>query len=175
MKRLTLLALLVALLAAGTRADVPAPEPGPAEALRHLRRDLALVEGLVQGGIDLAAEDDPLIRASYCNRLADRLTRALREAVTAKDPERVAELGLGLRGLLETGVAGNILKARPRLTLDPQGAQKLQEFDKQLLLMQEELDRTGPTGADMQPALSAIRQGRAEVEKALRDKDGPKR
>src|SRR5262249_37011031 len=75
-----LLAFLVVCLtgAAGfVLADPPAPNPSAAERLKQLRRDRALIHKLVESGLRLAEEDDPLKRADQCNRLAEDLTRAI--------------------------------------------------------------------------------------------------
>src|SRR5439155_26249795 len=67
-----ILVLLPTALAAWAGAAL-AQDDGVDERAGQLQRDQQLIQLLVDSGVRLAAEDDPLRRADYCNRLADRL------------------------------------------------------------------------------------------------------
>src|SRR5262249_1106535 len=77
-------------------ADAPALSGEPQRA-DQLRRNRNLIGALVEGGLNLAGEDDPLKRAGYCNDLAQRLAGAIKEASESRDGPRTAELGRHLR------------------------------------------------------------------------------
>jgi hypothetical protein len=176
MRRAILIVPVAAALAAFVWAEGPGPEAPAGDAVRRFRRDQELIATLVEGGIELANEEDPLRRAAECNKLADRVAGEIRRAGAIRDSARVAELGPHLQALLENGVAGNLAVARTQIARGSAGERKLLEFSKVVQRMEEDLGRVpGPAARSMGPALSAVRQGRARVEKAIQGPGNPGR
>ena len=71
---------------------------------------VALAQELVESGLRLAAEDDPVKRAEACGGLADTFAQEVRLATAAKDSARALDLGRDLQGLLR-GLAANLKQA----------------------------------------------------------------
>jgi hypothetical protein len=171
MRRQFLIMLIVAAPAAFLWAGAPERQVPTADRVRQFRRDQELITTLVDGAIEMAGANDPLERAAECNKLADRLAGEIRRAGVEKDDARVAELGRHLRDMLEGGVAGNLAEARGRIARGSAGERKLLEFSKVVQRMEEDLGQlAGIEERTMRPALQAVRQGRAEVEKAIQGK-----
>jgi hypothetical protein len=165
--------LSVALLGASTLTT----EGGPRlldERVRQWRQDRELIRVLVEGGLRLAGQEDPLQRADCCTGLAEHLAEAIQQAAAARDADRVAEMGQHFFALLKRGVAGNLSAAR---TATPAGSRREEELrrvsDRATRISQPVEDRlrqvTDPADPDdMQRALKAVHDGRVEVERALR-------
>jgi len=113
-----------------------------AERVRLFERDQKLIQTLVESGIELSGEDDPLRRAAQCNKLADRLAREISQAATAKDSPRVKRFGEHLQDLLTVGVAGNLVEARGSVPAGSPQERKLLEFGKEVKQLEEKLGRT---------------------------------
>jgi hypothetical protein len=171
MKRLPAL-LALPVLTAASLALADGPALSPAERLQRLRRDLALVRQLVDGGLNLAREADPLRRAEQCNRLAEGLTAELQRALQARERARADALGQGLEKLLTNGVAGNLRRLPP----DSPSLPEVRRLGDQALSvtepLQQALDRAQhPEQDQVQGVARAVERGRAEVESA-RDRAG---
>jgi len=154
-------------------ADTPGGAPNPRVGRVH--KDLQLIEALVDSGLRLASEEDPLQRAAACNALADRLAREIRGAAAAKDQGRAADLGHNLQLLLVRGVAGNLNLAYGTMSEgSPQmaearrlGEQAMQVATPAML----DLERPSALEApDMREAAQALFKARAEVERAIKGK-----
>jgi hypothetical protein len=159
-------------------AETRPPEPSPEQRLQQFRRDRELIQGLVRSGLRLAAEDDPLRRADYCNRVAEDLADEIQRAVSEKDRGRATDLGLHLQAVLVRGVAGNLKQARSTLPPDSPGELKVRSVGEDLLRslkpLQDKLDRAPAQDQEtVQPLLQAVSKGRAEVEAVIRK--GPAR
>jgi hypothetical protein len=171
MSRLPLL-LLPLLTAAGLAlADDPKPARSPAERLQQFRRERALVRRLVDGGLRLANEDDPLRRADQCNLLAGDLSREARQAVRERDRERGERFGLGLEKLLVRGVAGNLTLVADHPAPDGASLSEVHRLSDEALAvmepLQKEFDRVpGAVQKQMKNVLRALTQGRAKLEEA---------
>jgi hypothetical protein len=169
MRRLLPLLLLPVLAASSLAlADGPEQAPSPAERLRRFRQERALVHKLVEGGLVLARKTEPLERAEECNRLAKDLTAEIQRAVEAKDRTRAGRLSLRLEALLVKGVAGNLNRApesspahRRRLALE---AIAVTDPLRDALDSAPDLEQK-----QLEGVVQAVSQGRAELEKALRD------
>jgi hypothetical protein len=146
-----------------------------AERVRQFERDQNLIQTLVESGIELAGEDDPLRRAAQCNKLADRFAREISQAAAAKNSPRVKTFGEHLQDLLTVGVAGNLAVARGSLPAGSPQERTLVEFGKEVKQLEANLGRTTQVdGKEVFSALTAVRHGREEVEKAIRGKNNPK-
>jgi len=174
MKRLLVLSLALAALAAAAGAENPGRRPSDHVRIDQLKRNRDLVEALVKGGVHLAGESDPLKRADYCNGLATSLAREIEEAAARKEGARAVEMGQHLQVLLKQGVAGNVYSVAPEAP--PPGSTRWKQLGE---VGQHTMDVMGPLQkrlrqaaaadpADMRRALEAIDDGRAEVEKALK-------
>jgi hypothetical protein len=176
MRRLGLVLLLPLLTAAGLAlANPPAPRT-PAERLKELRGDLTLVRKLVEGGLRLAKEEDPLQRADQCNLLAKGLSGAVQRAVKDRDRSRADALGRRLEALLVRGVAGNLQRAREQMPANSPSLPELRRLGDEALSviepLRKEFDQVPETEQHkMSSVLQAVTQGQAEVEKAA----GPRR
>jgi hypothetical protein len=102
-----LLALWPGRLEVGEVQDSAALPPDP-ERLRELRRNRRLIQQLVKGSLQLAGQDDCLVRATCCNGLARHLAGEIKEAADHQENNRVAELGDHLHNLMRGGVARNL-------------------------------------------------------------------
>jgi hypothetical protein len=172
------LALLLAPALAGGLALADGPAPEPAERAGQLRRDRRLVAALVEGGVQLAAQDDAVRRAAHCNRIAESVAAAIREAVQTNDRSRAGELGNHLRQLLTRGVANNLSTAHAALPADsPRHGEIRRALDdaravsrplRQKLNEIPQQDREGLT--ELHHALDA---GHGALEKALPDEPDP--
>jgi hypothetical protein len=117
-----------ALLAALSEARPPAAEPSSADRARSFGRDRGLIVQLVAGGVSLANQSDPLLRARCCNGLVKSLAAEIGKAARQREGTRVGELGLHLRSLLVDGVGENLSQARAhkRGSADEEAARKVE-------------------------------------------------
>jgi hypothetical protein len=177
MKLLTPLALTFLMLA-GLGPAEPAGEPGddPAEVVRQFQRDLDLIEALVEDGLNMGGEEDPIRRAQVCLRLAEKFNKELLTATASRDGARALELSTCLQGLQSRGVAGNLAVARAQPKdriaevekLGSQAAKVTRQAETELLLIPPAEDKA------MSDALAKIKQGRTDVEHAVQGKVQPK-
>src|SRR4051812_43463174 len=96
---LLLLPVLVGLLATLVWAG---DSPSGTERARLFQRDRDLIETLVDQGLRLAGEDDPLKRADCCNGVVKHLADELRQAADNREGARMAELSLHLHAVLKS-------------------------------------------------------------------------
>src|SRR5262249_37763650 len=112
---------------------------------------------------------------AQCNKLADRFAMEISQAAAAKDSPRVKRFGEHLQNLLTVGVAGNLVEARGTVPAGSPQERTLVEFGKEVKQLEEKLGRTSRAdGKEVGSALTAVRHGREEVEKAIRGKNKPK-
>jgi hypothetical protein len=168
-----LLAVFVTALVPLAGAQDPVPRPDTAARARLFQRNRDLIQTLVQGGLRLAAADDALQRAECCSRVAEHLATEMQQAALNHEEARIAELGVHLGALLETGVAANLSTARKQIpvgsTLErnlrevrDRTAQFVEPLEEQLLRVNDPDDRQG-----VRHTLRALQVGRTEVERAL--------
>jgi hypothetical protein len=172
MRRLGLVLLPLLTTAGLVLANPPAPPRSPAARLKEMRRDLALVRNLVEGGLRLAKEEDPLRRADQCNVLARGLSREVQQAVKDREHSRADALGQRLEALLVRGVAGNLQRARAQLPPNSPRLPELRRLGDEALSVMEPLRKEFDQMPEyeqhqMASVLHAVTQGRAEVEKAV--------
>jgi hypothetical protein len=166
------------LLAGIARGSTSTDSASPAEQARRFSRNRSLLEKLVQGGVSLAREKNPVERARCCNGLAESLADEMQKAAGAREGARVAELGDHLLSLLKRGVADNLGDARAHI---PAGSAEEPELEKVKSLTESfmnslEADLQGADDvAEVPTTRDRIRTWKESVEKALhRAPAGPK-
>jgi hypothetical protein len=147
------------------------------ERWRQLEADIDLIETLVDGGLNLAAESDPLRRADYCNRLVDGVAREIKKAVQQRDSTRVAQLGEQMQRLLVRGVAGNLNLARASMTPNSPRNTEIARLGAEVAGVTKafEDELAGDPALDpeiMGPTLKGVAQARSEVDLAVHGKSG---
>ena len=154
--------------------------PAPEERARLFRRNRGLVERVVQGGLLLAKEKSALRCAELCADLADSLATEIQDAVQQKEGGRVKELGQHLSALLKQGVAANVSTVRGQVDQELPGSSVQRLLTKDLKTVHDRtvgtvqrLDRdlqrvADPGDRDAVQTRSAVQEGRAEVERALK-------
>jgi hypothetical protein len=169
MRRAAYWLLVPALMAMA--ADEPTPNVTRGQ---RLRRDSQLIESVVQSGLRIAGENDPLKRATYCNGMAETLAAEISQAAGDRDGMRLTELGQYFQELLEQGVASNLNFARKQLPSGPSLERKLHPIGEQAteiakrLEAQLELAPLSNSQDALRNAREQLRAGQTEVEKALR-------
>jgi len=136
-----------------------------------------LIQVLVENSLRLAAEEDALKRADYCDGLVERFAAEIKNASAHNDEARVAELGQHLHDLVSQGVAANLRMARRQVPQDSALEKDLHSVrahaERSLKPVEEQLRQTA--GADAQDAgqrvLRLIHDARSELDKALELKD----
>lgn len=166
------LMVLVGLIVAG--GDRPASSFQTRQA--EFARDAALIEAFIDGGLQLAVEEDPLRRAQTCNILADKLAQEIRAATEKKANDRVVVLGELLQTVLVQGVADNLERARNEVSKEPVRAKEISRVAEQAaevagpveLSLKKTLETLkGPPDKEaMWPALKGLARAREEVESA---------
>jgi hypothetical protein len=136
-KRCCVLLSLV-LLSALVCADDPGPPPTARERADLFHRDRDLIQALVDHGLLLAEETDPLKRAESCTDLAEQLDREMQQA-EGKDGPRAAELSLHLRDLLKGGVEPTLNFASGQIPKGSTDRKKLDEVSERAKKLQERL------------------------------------
>jgi len=172
MRSLTLAGVLLTLLAGMALGGLPASKAASGSRLERLRVDQQLIEALVDGGLRLAGEDNPLRRAETCNALADKVAREVKRASAARDHTRAADLGRQLQGLLERGVARNLSLAQTNMPEDSPLILEMRRLGEKAVAVMgpvmHELEGAGESeSADMRQALEGLSRARAEVERVI--------
>ncbi len=174
MKRCLLwLPLCVVVLVPAVVAEDPPRQPSVAEQARQFQRNRELIQMLVQEGLRLASEEDPLKRAEVCNAVAECLANAIRQAAENREKARVAELGQHLHALLEQGVAANLNTARAQIPVGSTQEKALKEIRDRatelVLPLVQQLQQTADPedNEELHHTLKVLHDGRAEVERAL--------
>jgi len=161
------------LLALSGLAFAQAPPTEATDRLRQFQRDLSLIKLFVHEGVKLAAQDNPLKRARTCSVVAESLVNEIRQAAVQRDQQRAANLGNFLQAVLVRGVANNLDTARSRLPDDAELHPDFQRIRDDILRVTEPVTGAGTQASEqqiMQPAATAINEGRAAVQNAVKDK-----
>ncbi len=161
------LAFILAILTAAGLALADGPARTPQERLQQFRRELSLVRNLVDGGLRLAKQDDPLRRADECTVLARDVTHEAQRAVQARNRGRADVLGHCLEKLLVRGVADNL----NRLPANALSLKEVHRLSHAALSAMEPLEQhltevPRPVQEQMQNVVQALKRGRASVEDA---------
>ncbi|HSQ57576.1 MAG TPA: hypothetical protein VLM40_17775 [Gemmata sp.] len=128
MARVLLILTSFAVLAAWAGAQGGPPPLSAADRVKLFKTDRALIDQLVNHGIDLSKADDRLKQAQECQATARTLAVYLRRAAEdEKDPDRVAEMAGLLTDMVRDGLAPNLKAARETYpATSPQGKQVVQ-------------------------------------------------
>jgi hypothetical protein len=173
------LPVVVVLIASFGAGDNPPPRPGPAGRAVQFQTNYTLIQLLVENSVRLAAEDDPLKRADYCDGLVEGFALEMHKAAESRDDARVAELGQHLHDLVSQGVAANLRLVRRTRSGDAALEKDLHgvraQAEKSLRPVEEQLKRGIESADTSERVLKLIGDARAELQKAveLRDDHGP--
>ena len=169
--------LIVLLAALAVGGSVLAEDDAADERARQLLRDQHLIQDLVDSGVRLAAEDDPLRRADHCNRLAERLGKEIKLAITKKDSKRAAQFGKHMQALLVRGVAGNLAVVKNSLGPDSprEREAELARLGKQSIGftqdLQNEVNSHPELEQDQRTLQDIITDGQKKITQAIQGKD----
>jgi hypothetical protein len=138
----------------------------------QLQRDEDLIKTLVEGGLQLSAEEDPLTRAMQCNSMVDKLADEINGAMKANDAARATQLGDHMHQLMVKGVAANLGLARATMEANSPRAPEIARIaDKATLSakkMEDEIIRQKfIEPSKMKGTVQSLAKGRTEIEKAL--------
>src|SRR5262249_26791861 len=155
-------------------ADDPDSQTVDAQRAHQFQRNHELIEKLVDGGLQLAAEEDPIRRAEHCNGLVAFLANEVQQAAVNTESTRIVEMGDHLDALLKHGVAGNLSKGRVQTPIGSARERELNRVRERLMTLIQPLEDQLQLAADADHAniarlLKALREGRAAVEDALRN------
>jgi hypothetical protein len=142
--------------------------------VKQLQRDQALIESLVEGALNLAAEDDPLRRADYCNRLADGLRLEMKKAWQLNDTSHAIELGEQMP-LLVQGVAANLNLAMASMTPNSPRTNEVARLGQEVAgvtkALEDEVRADSALDQDlMLPTLRAVADAKTAVDLAVKGK-----
>lgn len=142
MARALLLLVCFAALSAWAGAQGPAPLPAAVQ-VKLFKNNRALLDNLINHGLDLSDTDDPLDRAQECRRTAQTLANYLERAATdAQDPDRVAELADLLGDVVREGLTPNLETAKQ---LFPPGTKRFEDVKQLRDTATRDLDAVAPT------------------------------
>jgi hypothetical protein len=173
MIRRVALTLLVAALSALAHADSPVYRT-PFDELAQFQQNQFLIEALVESGLRLVEEDDPLSRADACAQLARSFADEVHKAAQERDASRTAELGKHLHNLLERGVATNLREARQQIPMGSTAELKLAAVSRLAAELLQPLRASLQSAADgeklphVRTALEELFRKQADLEKTLR-------
>jgi hypothetical protein len=175
MRPSVILAVLAAALASFALAQGPA-ESTSVEVGRQFGRDERLLNALVEGGLELAGESDPLKRAGICNEIVDQLGQELLRSAAGKDLPRADPLGRHIQALLARGVVANVNLAR--FDSGPGRAAELDGIwartDAITRPLAEGLRNAAATNGRMETIYKAVLAGREKVNYAVKGKRPPR-
>lgn len=169
MKRYYLLIVPVLLASALAWADQRSAD---GERVRQLQRNLDLIQSLVDGGLLLAGESDPVQRANHCNSMAERFAGEMSKATDERDAWRVVELGRHLKALLDDGVAANLSQVRGGIPAGSADEKKVFEVrDRTVRVvgrLEEDLRRVVDAApqSELRQVLEQMQEGRSQVERS---------
>lgn len=161
---------LTAGAAAAARADKPAG-PTPQDEARAFKRNRDLIQVVVDESLALADASKPMERARSCGQVARKLAEAAQKAADDRESARVAELGEHLRNQMQRGVADNLKAAAAdpdvpsASNLNRDMLEVARKVNSSLVPLEEQLARA--SDPQMQRALTALHDGRAQIEKVL--------
>ena len=173
--RYAILAAALVALSGLALAQEPAEN---SERLRLLRRDLPLIHALVEEGLNLADQEDPVARARTCNVLADKLVQEFQQAAVVRDEKRAADMGQYLQAVLVAGWPATSDRCAAAHLPSPPLEELRRICDRALRVTQpvvEDARREMEQKKIMQPAIDAIARGRKAVENAVAESSQPRK
>jgi hypothetical protein len=172
MKYLAGLVTLTVALAGFVFAEAPITDDDLADPSLRFRRDQRLIDALVDGGLRLASESDPLTRAGTCNRLADQFAREIEQAAKDNNAVHAGVLAHHLDDVLVRGVAFNASLVKKN---EPDGPARrtalealLRDMDRFTAPAEDSLRRVAANRVyDGESILRPLQHGRAVVQRAV--------
>jgi len=152
-------------------AHYRAPQSSAADHLQLFQQNGELIRALVQGGLQLATEEDPLRRADYCSSIAEQLAAELHGAASRGDKVRCAELGGHLHALLEHALVPNLHIARRQIPTGSLLEKHLQEVSHRVsdivAPLEIQLAQTVNRNTEIERTLKVLLDDRLEIEKTV--------
>lgn len=115
MRRTLLSTTIFLALAAWAGAQGPSSPLSPATHCELFKTNQDLLQHLVNDGIELADDDQPLKRAEQCNRTAAMLARYLGNAADDQNADRVVELAGIMSDVVRDGLVPNLNAAQDQI------------------------------------------------------------
>jgi len=173
-QRVAVIGSLVLMVLAG---HVLAVQETVDERAQSLPRDQEMIQVLVEGGLDLAGEEDPLKRAAVCNRIANGLAEEVKKAVGSKDSARAAKLGKQMQDLLVHGVAVNLTVARETMKPNSPREKAIFKLGANVAGVAKSIEDEVNNGGEpekMKLMLQTVIEGKNSVDQAIHGKGPPK-
>ena len=92
--------------------------------------DKALAEELLETGVLLAKNDDPIVDADLLDEVADKLVLRVDTAVADADPEAVERFGKRISRVAEQGINPKLARAEAAGVVKPENQQRLNKIDR---------------------------------------------
>jgi hypothetical protein len=136
------------------------------------RQNIDLIRELVDTGVRLAADEDPLSRAHHCQELARHVIAEIQTAATQHDAERMCDLGGHLHDVLKLGITSNLRVVHSETSPSSNRQDEVGRLAASLEELMEPLDQvfvaaSKNTKANRQ-TLAALRAARAEIDRAAK-------
>jgi hypothetical protein len=120
--------ILTVFLGLAAWAGGQGPPLSTGEQLDMLRANRALIDGLIDQSVEMAAADTPLKRAAAGQNTAGTLAGAIASAAEAGNPDRVAEFGGHLETVVRDALIPNLTEARRTITPGSPDALRLEKI-----------------------------------------------
>jgi hypothetical protein len=151
------------------RANVPQQE-NTSDRLAQLRRDLAVIRVLVDKGVELSGEDEPLQRARTCKDLVSLFAQQTKQALARKDFSEASDMGRHVEHLLAQGVADNLARARWKAKGDALLVREIEGIDADLQRLTAALvEEMGSPAAQDAPEMRAAVKGLTQAQKCVNE------
>jgi hypothetical protein len=122
--------LLVVFLVLAAWAGAQGPPLSTGDQLDMLRANRALIGGLIEQSVEMAAADTPLKRAAAGQKTAGTLAGAVAREADAGNLDRVTEFGGHLETVVRDALVPNLEKAKQTIPADSPDAPRLKKvFD----------------------------------------------
>jgi hypothetical protein len=167
---LLLLSFNVMLLTAFLWAQGTPAQPTAQMQAQLFHRNQKLVKVLVESGLGLADQNDPLHRANHCNVVMESITDEIALAADERQDDRVRELGDHLCKWLEDGFATNLTEACKEMREGSQSAMIFQSVLRRSRVLGGKLEDRRQRGVDndgIRAVMLDVAFHRASIEKRI--------
>jgi hypothetical protein len=169
-KRFPAVAVLAVLLSAWVGAQGPRV-PSAAEQSKLLERNRSLYRAAIDGGLNLMVLDrreNELYRAQCYTQLAKQWAREIEQAASAKDADRVTELGQHLTQMVDQGVVPNLQSARKKYKSGSEAEKELFRQRDEAVNVLKPLEESLKQTHGFEGIVQKLTEGRTKVEQAAK-------